>query len=393
MKENTSIYSTNVQHISATEIVDDYTIKIYLDQEIPFFEYNLTFPILSKVFYDTQDYNDTGIVPVGTGMYKVSEVQGTYLTLTKNTNWWNREKQLSLDKIIVNIYDSVGELYNSFKIGNVDVVSTSNTSIQDYIGTIGYTSKEIKGREHDFLVLNMQNTFLSRQEVRKAIAYSIDRENVVSSVYSNKCFTSTFPYDYGSWVYQEQDSSAGYNVEQAKQLLTDNGWIYRNKIWQKTENYRTQQLAINLVVKASNANQVAVAENIKTQLANQGIVINIQQYSDDQYNRAIQNKSYDMILCSMNLSPNPDMSLFFGEGNLANYSNEEVTNIMNEVKNTTDDEIIKNDYKRLAEIYKTDIPYISLYNNKHIVAFSNELMGDTSPNWFNPYYGIETWYR
>ena len=119
LKENSSIYSTNLSHVTTLEIVDDYTVKMYLDQEVPFFEYNLTFPILSKTFYDTQDYNNTSIVPVGTGMYKVSDVQETYITLTKNTNWWNRDTELSLEKIVVNLYTSVGELYNSFKIGNV----------------------------------------------------------------------------------------------------------------------------------------------------------------------------------------------------------------------------------------------------------------------------------
>ena len=113
--------------------------------------------------------------------------------------------------------------------------------------------------------------------------------------------------------------------------------------------------------------------------------MNIQQYSDEQYNLAIQNRSYDMILCSMNLSPNPDMSLFFGEGNLANYTNEEVMNLMNEIKNTTDEETIKNDYARLAEIYKTDIPYISLYTNKHTIAHNTELVGEIHSNWFNPF--------
>lgn len=393
LKENTSIYSKNVQNVTALEIVDDYTVKIYLDKEIPFFEYNLTFPILSKTFYDSQDYNNTTIVPVGTGMYKVSDVQGTYITLTKNANWWNREKELSLEKIIVNIYETVGELYNSFKIGNVDVISTTNTNIQEYIGTIGYVPKEVKGREHDFIAFNTQNYFLAKPEVRKAISYSIDKNNIVSSVYGNKYYTSSFPLDYGSWVYQEQEVSSGYNLEQAKQILVDNGWVFRNKTWQKTENYKTQSIALNLIIKASNANHKAVAQNIKTQLANQGIIINIQEYSDDQYYNAINNKAYDMILCSVNLSPNPDMTMFFGDNNLANYYSDEISKIMDEVKNTTDEEIIKNDYKRLAEIYKTEVPYISLYNNKYITAFSNQLAGTMNSNWFNPFNGIETWYR
>lgn len=393
LKENTSIYSKNIQNVTALEIVDDYTVKIYLDKEIPFFEYNLTFPILSKTFYDSQDYNNTTIVPVGTGMYKVSDVQGTYITLTKNANWWNREKELSLEKIIVNIYETVGELYNSFKIGNVDVISTTNTNIQEYIGTIGYVPKEVKGREHDFIAFNTQNYFLAKPEVRKAISYSIDKNNIVSSVYGNKYYTSSFPLDYGSWVYQEQEVSSGYNLEQAKQILVDNGWVFRNKTWQKTENYKTQSIALNLVIKASNANHKAVAQNIKTQLANQGIVINIQEYSDDQYYNAINNKAYDMILSSVNLSPNPDMTMFFGDNNLANYYSDEISKLMDEVKNTTDEEIIKKDYKRLAEIYKTEVPYISLYTNKYITAFSNQLAGTMNPNWFNPFNGIETWYR
>ena len=393
LKENSSIYSSNLEHVTMLEVVDDYTVKMYLDQEIPFFEYYLTFPILSKTFYDTQDYYNTGIVPVGTGKYKVDSVQENFITLTKNINWWDRDTEITIEKINVNVYDSVGELYNAFKLGNVDLVSTSNTNIQEYIGTIGYSTKEIKGREHDFIVLNTQNELLANQEVRKAISYSIDKNNIVSNVFQNKYYTSSFPLDYGSWVYQEQDASSGYNPEQANQLLSENGWSYRSGTWQKTINRRTRRIELNLIVKASNSTQISVAENIKTQLANQGIIINIQQYSDEQYNIAIKNKSYDMILCSMNLSPNLDMSLFFGDGNLANYTNEEVTNLMNEVKNTTDEETIKKDYVRLAEIYKTDIPYISLYTNKYTIAYNTELVGEINSNWFNPFCGIETWYK
>ena len=47
-----------------------------------------------------------------------------------------------------------------------------------YIGTIGYQAKEMKGREHSFLALNTSNYFLGKQEVRKAISYSIDKENM-----------------------------------------------------------------------------------------------------------------------------------------------------------------------------------------------------------------------
>ena len=84
--------------------------------------------------------------------------------------------------------------------------------------------------------------------MRKAIAYSIDKQNIISSIYNNKYYTSSFPLDYGNWLCEESDASSGYNVEQAKQLLTDNGWSYKNGFWQKLENYRTQKISLNLLL-------------------------------------------------------------------------------------------------------------------------------------------------
>ena len=66
---------------------------------------------------------------------------------------------------------------------------------------------------------------------------------------------------------------------------------------------------------------------------------------------------------------------------------------MNEVKNTTDETILKEKYIRLSEIYRTDIPYVSLYHNKHIVAYNSALVGEITPNWFYQFYGIEGWYK
>ena len=392
LKEIGSIYSSNVQHIASIEIVDDYTININLDQEVPFFEYNLTFPIMSYQYYLDKEFNST-IVPVGTGMYKVTDVQSSYITLVQNTNWWNTDVKPTLTKITVNIYSTIGEMYNSFKSGNIDLISTQNSDIQDYIGTIGYAAKELKGREHDFIAFNTQSTFLSRSEVRKAISYSIDKTNIVSSVFNNRYYTSSFPLDYGSWIYQEQDSSTGYNPDQAKQVLQDAGWTYRNKFWQKTENRRTQRLSLNLVVKASDSTRVAVAQNIKQQLENQGIEINIIQANNEQYTNYLNNKNYDMILCSINLSLSPDLTTFFGSNNLANYTNDEVNSIMEEVKNTTDENVLKKRYKRLGEIYKNEVPYLSLYNNKFTVAYSTSLVGDVAPTWYDVFNNIESWYK
>ena len=391
LKDSDTIYSANVQNVTTVEVVDAETLRITLNQEVPFFEYNLTFPILSSKYYSDKEFT-ADIVPVGTGMYKVSDVQDSTLILNKN-EYYPEADELKLDKITITTYPSIGELYNSFKTGSIDLISTENSNLKEYIGTIGYQVKEMKGREHDFIAFNTQNEILSQLNVRKAICYSIDKSNIVSSVYGDNYYTSSFPLDYGNWIYQEQDSSAGYNLEQAKQILVDDGWSYKYKYWQKTVNYRTQRILLNFVVKSSDTSRVSVAENIKTQLQNQGFRINLIKANDAQYQSYIANKNYDLILCSMNLSVSPDLSTFFGSNNLANYTNEEVTNIMNEVKNLSDEDKLKQDYKRLSEIYKNDMPYLSLYNNKYTVAYSTGLAGTLEPNWFNQFYNIKDWHK
>lgn len=392
LKDSDTIYSANVAHVIKVETVDNSTVKIILDQEVPFFEYNLTFPILSSKYYSDKEFIPN-IVPLGTGMYKVTEVQSSAIILEKNEYYWKTDEKLTLEKITINLYSTAGELYNAFKVGNIDLVSTQNSNLSDYIGVIGYTAKEMKGREHDFIAFNTQSALLSNLNIRKAIAYSIDKSNIVSSIYGDKYYQSSFPLDYGSWVYKEQDSSSGYNLEQAKQILVDDGWSYKYKYWQKTVNYKTQRIVLNFVVKSTDTTRVSVAENIKTQLENQGIRVNIIKANNEQYNSYLQNKNYDMILCSMNLSISPDLSTFFGDNNLANYSNDEVKNLINEAKNTTDENKIKQNYKRLGEIYKIEIPYLSLYNNKYTVAYNSNLHGNLEPNWFYQFYNIKDWYK
>ena len=404
LKDTQSIYSYNVSEIIQVEVVDDYTLKITLEKEVPFFEYNLIFPIVAEEGYSNES------IPLGTGKYKIIQETAENIVLEKNQEWWGTEKtKLSLEKITINKFASLGEMYNSFKIGNVDVISTDNNNLQEYIGKIGYNEKKIQGREHTFLVLNTQNNFLSSTKVRKAISYSLDRDNIVSSVFTNSYYKSDFPLGYGSWLYQLQDTSQDYNPEQAKQELSDEEWTYLNRNWQRnitttasTNNrynrysrYRTRRstqiLQFNLLVKASDANKVAVAENIKEQLANQGIIINIVQAGDSQYSSSLDSKSYDIALCSIYTSANPSMETFFGSNNLANYTNDEVTELIKEVKNTTDETVLKEDYKKIAEIYKSEVPYISLYSNNYSVVYSASLIGDFSPNWFSSFYNVETW--
>lgn len=56
LKNTNSIYTSNVQNIIAIDILDDKTLRFTLDNPVPFFEYNLTFPIMSEAYYQDTDF-------------------------------------------------------------------------------------------------------------------------------------------------------------------------------------------------------------------------------------------------------------------------------------------------------------------------------------------------
>lgn len=393
LKENTNsnIYIYNVQYIVQAEIVDTYTIKITLSKEIPFFEYNLNFPIMCKAYFGEESFWDSekSKAPIGTGKYKITEIQGSKITLTKNENYWKDEKS-QIQTIRINLYETIGEMYNDFKLGKLDLVNTTNVNIEDYIGTIGYNKIEDIGREYDYLAFNMESNILSIIEVRQAISYAIDKNAIISSIYNGKYTVSDFPLPTTSWLYQGNNENI-YNPEKAKQILQDNGWEFKYNYWQKYVNYYTRKLNFRLVVNSSNATRVAVAEVIKSQLEAIGIKVTIVQANDYTYNNYKTNKNYDMILCGTYIGTSPDLSRYFADGNLAKFENEEAKTIINDLKNITDAELSKQKYKRLYEIYIAEIPYISLYHGYDITAYSKNLAGSISANWYNMFLNINNW--
>lgn len=397
-EEVSSIYEKNIINVVKLDIIDNYTIKLTLDSDVPFFEYNLIFPILSENYYAGQDFLTTSKNrnPVGTGKFKVYAEEDGSLTLNKNKDYWNKKQDslgYEIKTIHVYMYSSMGEVYNGFKIGNIDMVSSNNLYMENYIGTIGYSKKEFKGKNFDFLALNTENDVLSHVEVRKAISYAIDKSRIISEIYNNKCYSAEFPLDYDNWIYKSESSSSGYNPSQVDVIMNENGWNLKNSVWNKTENYKTIRTNLTMVVRASNEERVKVAEIIKEQLANVGIVVNIIRATDAQYQSYLNNKDYDMILTGTQIGFTPSIETYLGAGNLSKYYNGEINGLLGEARKTTDEGKIVEKYKRIYEIYHQEVPFISLYFNKVTLCYSPNLMGEITPNNFNLFYNIDRWYR
>lgn len=385
-----TIYRDNLRYVTALEVVDDYTITIRLSQPVPFFEYNLTFPIMCASYYEGEDFanTDKNNAPIGTGMFKIQNRELDSIKLVRNDTYWDNTKKPMAEEINISLFGSMGEVYNAFKSGELDIITVGTNSVEQYIGTLGYNKVEYKARDYDFLSFNTQSKVLSDTSVRKAISLIIDKNAIVAGVLGTGYATSNFSLDMGNWLYVA-DLTVEPNTEEAKGILLQNGWVLKNNTWIKGG----QRLEFTIAVDASNENRVKVAQAIVDQLNGFGIKASMLQVSNDRYVDMLNNKNYECILAGIRTSFSPSLHTFFGEGNLANYNNPEVLELIKKSENTTDEGEMYNSYRAIYQKYLDEVPYIGLYRNTNIIIYNQGLVGNITPNSFNLYHNIEKWYR
>ncbi len=389
-----TIYASNLAAVLNYEPIDEYTFKLTLSEPVDFFEYHLTFPILSEKYYANEDFyhSEKNNQSVGTGMFKIISVDSNIIKLAKNEMYWNSAKNPMANEVNINLYGSAGELYNAFKNGEIDVVDVKSKNVEELIGSIGYKKIEYKSRDYNFLALNTQNEVLSSSAVRKAISKIIDKNNIVASCLGSGYVASNFSLDMGNWLYT-RDLSIEVNTDEASQILQNDGWEYKNNRWTKKIDKRTVDLAFSITVNGSDETKVSVAENIKNQLTNMGINVTIRQVNREAYFASLESKNFDVILTGITCGYSPSLKTFFGANNLANYAKNEVAEIMNVVSNTSDENQLYENYNKLYDIYLEEVPYIGLYRNTDVVIYNQSLVGNIKANAFNLYYNIEKWYR
>ncbi len=393
-KAKKAVYAENVKNVKEVDIIDNTTLRIILSKKVPFYQYYLTFPILSSSYYGEDDFwnTDKNDAPITTGRFQIAETHGNMIILKKNPNWWNKENNDSfIEKITINFYSTVAELYNAFKLGSVDLIATNNKDYQNYIGKIGYNVTEIEGRGYAFIALNTESKWLEDVNLRKAIRYAINKDEIVSQIYENSYFKANFPLLTSSYLVEDKNESY-FNLGEMEKSLKDAEWNFRRKQWQKTVNYKTQRLELNLVVR-KDSNRAKVADYIKDTLAEQGIVINVIKASDSEYAKYIENRNYDMLLAEITTSISPDLTSYFADGNLANYSNKEAKKTLDVLKNITNEEELKSKYQELYKIYEEEVPYIGIARNKIYVITSTYLNGKIDSKWYNLFFGFKEWYK
>jgi ABC-type oligopeptide transport system substrate-binding subunit len=128
-------------------------------------------------------------------------------------------------------------------------------------------------------------------------------------------------------------------------------------------------LRLRMVTISSPSFYPAVAEMLKKQWEQVGIYTTVEVLDQEEFaEKAIMNKDYDLLLYGQNLGYNLDAFPFWHfsqaeEGfNLSNYKNFEAGVLLEEIRQTHDDELREKKLAELRDIIKNDAPAVFLFS-------------------------------
>ena len=188
--------------------------------------------IISKKYYDAHSSNfgkpDGGVL--GTGPYVFKKwTTGSEIQLEKNTNYWDKTKNIEVTKIDYKIIPESTTLVNALTTGQVDMAVNPPLDMMDQItASKNVNVQMIDSFDIDFIAFNCQRAPFNDVNVRKAIYYAIDRGSISKNVIKNTGTVANalpngqalWTADKDSWTsYSKSSQDYEYNLDKAKEYL------------------------------------------------------------------------------------------------------------------------------------------------------------------------------
>ncbi len=401
-----TIYKKNVEDISTFSAVNKSTIKIILKNPNSFLAELMTFPILSKRYFNGESISVSkkNESPMGTGPYKFVSSDGkTLIKLKLNENWWkaapNKEELLPyIEDIDVLLNRNSKDAINDFQDEKIDLTYLKNSDFSKFSGRNDIYLKKFPSNNYEYISLNLKNPILSDKAVRQAMAYAIDKVKLIDKIIPGEAIAADLPVIPDTWLYESNALSYTASTKNARDILLQNGWKedLKSGTMYKTIGGVYRKLELEMLVNEDNDIRFRVAENIASQLQACGINVKVKKMKWEDELKRINNKTYEMALLGVSIPDYSDISYAFSSDsyvfNTAGYKNPEVDAYLKQIKSENDDAKKKTMFFNMRSIISDEMPYIGLYFYNHAVLFNKRVRGDLSSYQWSKYNDITKWY-
>ena len=350
--------------IESFEKVDDSTIKVKTFYEAGNLLHKLASMGASIMSKKALEENETNIV--GSGMFKLKEwIAGDRLVLERNTYF--KDANSNIKEIVIKFIPEANSRMIMLETGEVDIAESLLPLDFQKISKEGdkFVSVEMQSSSNMFIGFDLRDKHLADKRVRQAIAYAINNEDIVDSIYNGSATVATSPIPKITTGHNENSNPYTQNIEKAKELLAEAGYAD----------------GFNIVLNVNEDNQrVDTAVVIQDNLKAIGINVEIKTYQWASYVAFVENPAQEkgMFLMAWNISnDDPDEVLYplyhssqiDAHTNVVFYKNEKFDNLISEARETTDKEKRMKLYEKAQDIIQEDLPHYTLVYPKQNFAY------------------------
>lgn len=391
-------------------MIDNYTISFKISVPFVGFLNNLTFGILPKHLWENVSLEkfpltDLNLSPIGSGPYKYSPMQkdsnGNIISykLIANPNYYGKKPFIS--KITLNFYlddEAVINAYNTKEIMGISSIAPQKVK---QIKNLQSTNLHKINVPRYFAVFFNQNKSvpLAYDEVRRALAYATNREEIISQVLDGNGQAVYSPILPGMVGATNDINKFDFNVETANKILEENGWVKGDDGIRSKDGVRIE---FNLIT-INPQEMVQTAEILKKQWEEIGVRVNVSSFAvvDVQQNY-LRPREYDALLFGQALGSDSDPFSFWHSSmkddpglNLAKFQDPEIDRLISDGRVEFDESKRSAIYQEFQKKLVEEVPAVFLYSPAYLYPVNKGVRGNdikALPSPSKRFTNIEHWY-
>jgi peptide/nickel transport system substrate-binding protein len=344
-----------VKKITAT----DTTVVFELNQ--PYVPFIYTPAMFNAVVMPKKEVEAAGgwekfmLKPVGSGPFIMKEwVKGDHMDLVRNPYYWETGKPI-LDEILIKYIADDNTRILALQKGDVDAINFPPFNrVTDLSKDPNLNVIQFKSTFTNFITLNDRVKPFDNIKVRQALSSAIDRDAMIKTINFGVGEPATTFRPKGSLYFNDTLPGWPYDVQKAKQLLTEAGY---------PNGFKT-----TLQISSGDNTALQIATMVQSFWKQVGVTLVIQPLESGLYNDNYYKNNFEIQLNSWTDDiPDPSESNTYAlvyksaESFHTGFNNPEVNQLSEDALKETDPAKRQADYFRMQEIYNEQVPFISLW--------------------------------
>lgn len=388
----TTIYILPKHVYDENSALDKLSFESILDTEEAqkLVEQNEGFSNFAEAFNDPINFRDK---LVSCGPYQLTEKESNqYYILEKNQEYWgDKYPQIPflnghIKTLKFSIIPDEMTAVTAFKDGKIDLMKIRNSSVfhelkeqnQDNDKFQFFTPQLMR---QQYFSLNNANIKLKDVNVRKALAYLIDVEDIIKTIDYGYGVQSVGPFHPTKPYYNKSLKPIKQDIEMAKRLLADSGWkdLDNDGDLEKVLEGNLTELELDLLISGSELSK-KVALLFQEAAKKAGVIINVVAKPFRRIrSENLRTKDFEIVASLSSSDANPDDPYNYwhsestdeGEQNIFSYKSEKSDALIEKIRTTRNPQERTKYYLEFQKTLYEDQPVVFLYAPTDKILVSN----------------------